>query len=212
MIVRDLARKAYGAAREAMEKGDYDMARAALRWARRADAGNALFIHAEAELERRVGNYYEAERLYRRLIDFAERSFGVGHINTVALTSRAIELYEEMGRPHQANLLRDRTIRELEPHSAANGSICALERFARLCIDGGRPTDALAIYVAALKRRQAVFGRTHSKVKECFSALMALRARIRAGSDPSGMHKPAASLGAEIIWRRREESSAALSA
>ena len=42
MFVKDLANKAFQAAREAMTQGDYEMARAALRWARRADSGNPL--------------------------------------------------------------------------------------------------------------------------------------------------------------------------
>ncbi|MCK5621080.1 MAG: hypothetical protein KAJ11_02230, partial [Alphaproteobacteria bacterium] len=152
MSAKDLANKAYKAACDAMTRGDHEMARAALRWARRADSGNPLYIHAEAVLAQKTGGYFEADRLYRRVADLAERTFGEGHIRNVAISAKMIGLYEEMGNAHEAEKLRHRVVDGLDRRSAADGSIHALDRLAEICLRAGRSADALAIYEAALAR------------------------------------------------------------
>jgi len=204
MLVRDLARKAYRAARESMANGDYELARAALRWARRADSGNPLYIHAEAELIRLTGNYHEADRLYRRLMDLAERAFGAGHVRTVALAGRMAELYEQMGREEQAATLRRRILDGLDMASTADGSVRTLDRIADICLKAGRSADALAIYTAALARRRAVFGEGHGRVDECLAAMKRLRVRDRMHSEHIAAGQSPAGLNSQIVWREDE--------
>ena len=198
MFAKDLANKAYHAARKALAEGDHDLARAAIRWARRADSGNPLYIHLEAELARKSGDRHEAERLYRRLADLAERTFGAGHIRNVAVLSGLIELYDEMGRHEEAAQLRERIIKNLDRHSAADSGIPALARAANICLQAERPADALSIFEAALKRRRSVFGENHPRVAECRRALQAVRARIRLNTADADSAVTASR--PEILW------------
>ena len=212
MFVNDLANKAFQAAREAMTQGDYEMARAALRWARRADSGNPLYIHAEAMLAQQTGGYHEADRLYRRVADLAERAFGAGHIRNIAVSARMIGLYEEMGNSRQADELRNRIIDGLDRDSAADGSVHALTRVAEICLQAGRASDALAIYEAALARRRQAFGDSHQRVNECLIALMRLRARVRRLAEAAAACEGVPAFTPEIVWRREERADTALSA
>lgn len=212
MSAKALANNAYKAAREAVDKGDYDMARAALRWARRADSGNPLYIHAEAVLAQKTGRPFEADRLYRRVADLAERTFGEGHIRNVAISAKMIGLYEEMGNIYAAEKLRDKVIDGLDRQSAAEGSIRALDRVAEICLLAGRSTDALAIYEAALARRRQIFGDVHHRVSECLVALTRLRARIRRLAEAAAARETPAPFQPEIVWRREEEAHQKLSA
>lgn len=210
MLVTDLARNAYRAARESMANGDYDLARAALRWARRADSGNPLYIHAEAELNRLTGNYHEADRLYRRIIDLAERAFGAGHVRTVALAGRMADLYDLMGREEQAATLRRRILNALDMTSAADASIQTLERIANICLQADRAVDALAIHTAALARRRAVFGEGHKRVEECLGAMKRLRLRIRMRSEHVATGEKATGLVSPIVRYNEEKMGRAL--
>jgi tetratricopeptide (TPR) repeat protein len=200
MFATNLANKAYKAARKALAEGDHDLARAAIRWARRADSGNPLYIHLEAVLARKSGDRHEAERLYRRLADLAERTFGAGHARYVAVLAGLIELYDEMGRHVEAARLRNHAIDRLDRQSAADSGISALMRMADICLHVGRTADALSIVDAALARRRSVFGNGHIRVDECRRALEALSARIRL--EPATARKPAAAFGPEILRRK----------
>lgn len=211
MSAKALANNAYKAAREAMDKGDYDMARAALRWARRADGGNPLYIHAEAMLAQKTGRPFEADRLYRRVADLAERTFGEGHIRNVAISAKMICLYEEMGNTYEAEKLRHRVIDGLDRQSAADSSVHSLDRVAEICLQAGRSSDALAIFEAALARRRQVFGDVHHRANECLVALTRLRARIRGLAEAAARETPAPFMP-EIVWRREAEAHLALSA
>lgn len=199
MFAKDLANKAYKAARRALAEGDYHLARAAIRWARRADSGNPLYIHLEAELARKFGDRHEAERLYRRLADLAERAFGAGHIRNVAVLSGLTELYDEMGRHDEAAQLRKRIINNLDRRSAADSGVPALARVANMCVRAGRGADALAIFDAALTRRRSVFGENHPRVVECRHALQALRARFRL--EPAAGKALESTFRHKILWR-----------
>lgn len=212
MFAKNLANKAFMAARDALAQGDYEMARAALRWARRADSGNPLYIHAEAILAQRTGGHHEADRLFRRALDIAERALGAGHIHNVAISSRMIALYEEMGLTDEAELLRHRIINHLDRKSAADGSVLALDRLAEICLQAGRSADALAIYQAALDRRRAAFGENHARVNECHVALTRLRARIRKLADTQSMRADRFIIRPEIVWRSEDKTKPRLSA
>ncbi len=210
MFAKDLANKAYKAARKALAEGDHDLARAAIRWARRADSGNPLYIHLEAVLARKSGDRHEAERLYRRLADLAERAFGGGHIRNVAVLSGLIELYDEMGRHDEATGLRNLVIDRLDLRSAADGGTPALMRITDICLQAGRTADALSVVDAALARRRSVFGDGHIRVKECQRALEALSARIR--MEPATEREPTAAFGPEVLWREDAGKDWAMSA
>ncbi|MEN8195916.1 MAG: tetratricopeptide repeat protein [Pseudomonadota bacterium] len=212
MRAKDLANKAYRAGRDAMAQGDHETARAALRWARRADSGNPLYIHAEAVLAHKTGGYFEADRLYRRVADLAERTFGEGHIRNVAISAKMIALYEEMGNAHEAEKLRHRVVDGLDRKSAADSSIHALDRLAEICLRAGRSADALAIYEAALARRRQAFGDVHERVSECLVALTRLRVRVRGLAEAAAARKALPAFEPKIVWRREEEAHSALSA
>lgn len=187
-----------------MANGDYELARAALRWARRADSGNPLYIHAEAELNRLTGNFHEADRLYRRLVDLAERAFGAGHVRTVSLAGRMAELRQQMGREEEAATLRRRILDALDMASAADGSVRTLDRIADICLQANRTADALAVYAAALARRRAVFGEGHSRVDECLAAMKRLRLRVRMQLEQPAASEVQAGLSSQVIWREDE--------
>jgi tetratricopeptide (TPR) repeat protein len=212
MFAKDLANKAFRAACNAQAEGNHELARAALRWARRADSGNPLYIYAEAILAQKTGGNFEADRLYRRVADLAERSFGEGHIRNVAISAKMIGLYEDMGNDYEADKLRHRIINGLDRESAADCTIRALDRVAEICLRAGRSADALAIYEAALARRRAVFGNVHDRVNECLAALIRLRTRIRSLSEAAAAREPRPAIEPRIVWRREEEVDSALSA
>jgi tetratricopeptide (TPR) repeat protein len=212
MSAKVLANKAYKAGRDAMAQGDHQTARAALRWARRADSGNPLYIHAEAVLAHRTGGYFEADRLYRRVADLAERTFGEGHIRNVAISAKMIALYEEMGNAYEAEKLRHRVVDGLDRKSAADGSIHALDRLAEICLRAGRSADALAIYEAALARRRQAFGDIHERVSECLVALTRLRVRVRRLAEAAAAREALPAFEPKVVWRRDKEAHSALSA
>jgi len=202
MNTKDLANKAYAAARDALAQGDYDMARAALRWARHADSGNPLYMLAEAVLAQRTGDHHEAELLYRRALDMAERAIGPGHMHNVAIAARLLALYEEAGRDDQARALQDRIIDGLDRASAADASIPALDRLAEICVRAGRAGEAIAIYQAAFERRSAVYGNGHRRAVECLVALTRLRARIRDLAEARAAQEEI--MQPRFIWRHEE--------
>jgi tetratricopeptide (TPR) repeat protein len=129
----NVAAKAYDAGHEAMSNGDFDVALDAFRWARSADHGNPAYINAEAVLAQRMGNLYEAEKLYLRAIDIAERAFGAGHSYTATVIYRLIGLYEKMGRHKQTRNLCNRIIDHLERDTVARGSIRRQRRIIEIC-------------------------------------------------------------------------------
>ncbi|MBE9552871.1 MAG: tetratricopeptide repeat protein, partial [Proteobacteria bacterium] len=100
----------------------------------------------------------------------------------------------------------------LDRKSAADGSICALDRLAEICLRAGRSADALAIYEAALARRRQVFGDVHDRVGECLVALTRLRVRVRRLAEAAAAREMPAPIRPEIVWRRKEEVDSALSA
>lgn len=212
MFVRDIANKAYHSGREAMSNGDYTMARAAFRWARRADSANPLYIHAEALLAQKMGNPHEADRLFRRVLDMAERAYGTGHYQNSIFTANLIDLYEQMDRPEQAASLREQAIDGLDRKTASFASTRALDRLAEICLMAGRSADALAIYESALARRVATFGDGHARVSECLIALTRLRARIRKLIETATAREIPSPFQPKIVWSREKEANPALSA
>ena len=174
-----LAAKAYAAGRTAMADGDFDMARTAFRWARRADSKNIRYVHAEAVLAQRTGNPYEAENLHRRVIDVAERTFGTGHPLTMPLVANLIGLYEQAGRASDAMSVRDRIIDELDLQMAAFSSVRALTKIAEICIDAGRGGEAIEIFQRAVDQRRKIYGDGHAKLSECLERMKEIRARTR---------------------------------
>lgn len=162
-----------------MARGDFDLARAAFRWARRADPGNPVYIHAEAALARRTGDLHEAERLFRRVIDIAERAFGAGDPRTAMIRDDLVELYLQMGRPGEARRLAAAIVDGLDRKAAARCSVRGLARIAGTCLRAGCPEEATLIYEQAGSWRRALFGDGHPKVDECRSAADALAARLQ---------------------------------
>lgn len=209
MLAGELARNAYRAGRAALMARDYGLARAALRWARRADSGNPLYIHAEAELAHRTGAYHEAERLYRRLEDLAERTFGRGHARVVAIRARLIALYRDMGRPEQATRLRLQTVAGLDRRTAADAGMPALQRLAELCLDAGRTDIAMELFEAALARRRSVFPDRHERVIECLSGLARLRRRIGRIALAAAARETDPAFRAELAWHGVEAGAVA---
>lgn len=170
--------RAYAAGQDAMARRDFDLARTAFRWARRADPGNPAYIHAEARLAERTGNFHEAERLYRRVIDLALRTFGEGDPRTAMAQAGLVRLYERAGRREDARSLAARIIDGLDRPAAARSSINALSRIAGICVSAGRPDDAMLIHWRANSYRRTAFGQGHAKVTECLAATNALAARL----------------------------------
>lgn len=171
--------RAYAAGRSAMARRDYDLARTAFRWARRADPGNPVYIHAEALLAERVGNPHEAERLFLRVIDVARRAFGAGDPRTAMVQGNLVRLYERMGRLDEARELAATIVGGLDRRAAAQGTVNGLSRIADICIRAGRADDAMLIHWQAVSARRTVFGHGHAKVTEILAATNALAARLQ---------------------------------
>ncbi len=213
----DVCAKAYATGLDAMKRRDFDLARTAFRWARRADPGNPVYIHAEAVLAQRSGNRHEAEKLYRRVIDVAERAFGAADPRTALVTGGLVFLYEKTGRGDEATAIARRVVDELDRGAVARAGIQTLARIAELCESAGRPGEAIDIYRLALAERRDIFGDRHPKVRECLVRMNALQVRImerkaaaRAPA-PAGADRPVTT--PRLVWRRREdEAGPALSA
>jgi len=169
--------RAFAAGRKALATGDVDLARAAFRWARRADPGNPLYIHGEAVVAHRTGNFHEAEYLYRRVLDMAMRAFGVGDPR-VALAARGlVELCREQGRHEEAQTLARFVADSLDRAAAARAGMAALSALARICNVTGRRDEALAVHRQALAFRRATFGNDHDKSRDCAAAILELKRR-----------------------------------
>lgn len=170
--------RAFGAGRVALATGDIDLARAAFRWARRADPGNPLYIHGEAVVAHRTGNFHEAEYLYRRVLDMAMRAFGVGDPR-VALAARGlVELCREQGRHEEARTLARFVVDSLDRPAAAQAGMAALSALARICTVTGRRDEALAVHRQALTFRRRTFGNGHDKSRTCAAAILELKRRM----------------------------------
>lgn len=166
--------RAFAAGREALAAGDYDLARAAFRWARRADPGNPLYIHGEAVVAEQTGNAWEAENLYRRVLDMAVRAFGIGDPRTALIVRDLVELYEEQGRHDEAWMLSAHTINRLDREAAARSGIRVLGCLAEICARSGRLDCAKDLYRDAISLRSEIYGKDSRKVEECLRAIAVL--------------------------------------
>ena len=175
-----VAAKAFMAGREAMARGDFEMALTAFRWARRADSGNPVYIHAEATLAHKMHNYHESENLYRRVIDVAVRAFGAGDPRTATIALGLAQLYEEMGRRDEARDLCGHIVDNLDRESAAIGGVRSLARITEICDRAGRLDDAMQIHLRVAAFRRGVFGDRHYKMGECTIAIAELKKLMKA--------------------------------
>lgn len=174
----NVARRAYASGREALAQGDLDMARAAFRWARRADPGNPLYIHGEAAVACRTGNYHEAEHLYRRVLDLATRAFGAGDPRVAVAARGLIELREEHGQEEEAWSLGEYILDSLDRDAAAQTGVTVLSALVNICDTTARLGDAVDIHRRALAWRIRTFGEDHYKVHECNIAIAELNRLI----------------------------------
>lgn len=150
--VANAAAKAYDAGQEAMSNGDFEAALGAFRWARSADNGNPAYIHAEAVLAQRTGSHDEAEKLYLRVIDIAERALGGRHSYTTTVTYGLIGLYVIMGRNTQARIFCNRIIDNLDRDTVARSSISRQRRIMEICRRAKHLGDAMHMYESSLVR------------------------------------------------------------
>lgn len=170
--------RAYAAGRQALARRDYTAARTAFRWARRADPGNPLYIHGEAVVAHRTGNFYEAEHLYRRVLDLAMRAFGAGDPR-VALAARGlVELCRQQGRFEEAWTLGKYVVDSLDRNAAARSGTAVLSALVKICDATGRLDAALVLHRQALAWRSRVYGEGHYKVQECIIAIAELNRLI----------------------------------
>lgn len=181
--------RAFAAGREALGNRDYDLAYAAFRWARRADPGNPLYLHGEAVVAHRTGNAYEAENLYRRVLDMAIRSFGIGDPRTMLVARDLVEFYQSVGRHDEAWMIGARIIDNLDRTAVVQSGIRILACLTEICALAGRLEDAMEIHRDAMAWRRRTFGEGHYKVDECvigiaeLGRLMGARARKLARSN-----------------------------
>lgn len=185
-----VAAKAFMAGRDAMTQGDFEMALTAFRWARRANSGNPVYIHAEAVLARKMHNYHESENLYRRVIDLAVRAFGAGDPRAAVITLGLAELYREMGRHDQARDLCVHIVDNLDRGAAATGGIRSLNSITLICQRAGRLDDAMQLHLQATAYRRKVFGGRHYKVGECVIGIAELNKLMRARKRAAEMQNP----------------------
>jgi len=180
-----VATRAYAAGRKALAEGDLDLARAAFRWARRADPGNPLYIHGEAKLAEKSGNLHEAEKLYRRVLDMAIRAFGIGDPRTNLVARSLIGLLEDNGRDEEAWEIADVLLDNLDQDAAVRAGVLTLAALVGIYDTAARLGDAMALHRRALAWRKAQFGEDHHKVHECRIAVAELdRLIVRRGQVP----------------------------
>jgi tetratricopeptide (TPR) repeat protein len=171
MAARNTPVKAYRAGQEAMQGGDFKSAQTSFLWASTLDPDNALYIHAAAGAACRMGQYREAEGLYRKAVALAERTIGVGQPRVALVAYSLVELYENQGRIDEASQLSDRVVRELDRDEAIHANSQTLRRLAELYRKARRPDTGEALYRDALAWRQRVFGAGHAKVSDCRAGL-----------------------------------------
>jgi hypothetical protein len=167
--------RAFAAGREALTQGDTDLARAAFRWARRADPGNPLYIHGEAVVAHRTGNFHDAEYLYRRVLDMAMRAFGTGDPRVAIAAQGLVDLCREQGRHEEAETLVRFLVDSLDRRTAARAGMATLSALARICDATGRRNAALAVHGQALVWRRGIFGEHHDKTRDCAAAIDGLK-------------------------------------
>lgn len=163
--------KAYRAGQDAMRVRDFRLAKTSFLWASTLDPENALFVHAAAGAACGLGQYREAEGLYRKAIALAERTIGPGQPQVALVAYSLVELYENQGRIDEARQLSDRVVRELDREQAIHANSQSLGRLAALCRKACRPEAGEALYREALSWRRQVFGPDHAKVADCEAGL-----------------------------------------
>ena len=205
-----ISANAFRAGRDAMLNGDFEMALTAFRWARRADSGNPVYIHAEAVLARKMHNYHESENLYRRVIDVAARAFGPSDPRTATIALGLVELYEEMGRHDEARGLSIHIVDNLDRQAAAMGSVRSLNRIAEICHRADRPEDAMRIHWRAVAYRRKVFGHGHAKVGELRAGIAALRKRASSARAARPVADAIAPLSPALLMRQPRDTGAAM--
>jgi len=185
-----VARRAYAAGRTALADSDFDLARAAFRWARRADPGNPLYIHGEAVLAEKSGNLHEAEKLYRRVLDMAIRAFGAGDPRTGLVARSLIGLLEDNGREEEAWEIADFLLDNLDQDAAAQANVLTLAALVGIYDTAARLGDAVALHRRALAWRKAQFGEGHYKVHECRIAVAELDRLVARRGQVSSLDLP----------------------
>jgi len=171
MAARNAPAKAYRAGQESMQAGDFKSAQTSFLWASTLEPDNALYIHAAAGAACRMGQYREAEGLYRKAVTAAEKTMGAGQPRVALVAYSLVELYENQGRIDEACQLSERVVRELDRDEAIHANSQTLGRLAELCRKARRPDAGEALYRDALAWRQRVFGPDHAKVADCRAGL-----------------------------------------
>lgn len=163
--------KAYRAGQEAMSRGDLQSAKTSFHCARTLEPKNANFILAAASAASRMGEFTEAEALYREAIACAGETVGAGHPLVAVTAHGLVEMYESQGRADDAEALSKQTISVLDREEAAHANGENLARMAVLFVKAGRPEEAEQLYRSALDYRRKRFGDSHNKVKKCEAEL-----------------------------------------
>jgi tetratricopeptide (TPR) repeat protein len=171
MVDRIATAKVYKAGQDAMLASDFRAAKTSFLWASSLEPENVLFIHAAAGAACRLGQYREAEGLYRKAIGLAERTTGVGQPQVALVAYSLVELYENQGRVDEAWQLSERVVRELDREQAIHANSQSLGRLAALCHKALGPEAAEVLYRDALAWRRQVYGPDHAKVADCEAGL-----------------------------------------
>lgn len=171
MADRIATARVYKAGQDAMLAGDIRSAKTSFLWASTLEPENVLFIHAAAGAACRLGQYREAEGLYRKAITLAERTSGAGQPQVALVAYSLVELYENQGRVDEARQLSERVVRELDREQAVHANSQSLGRLAALCRKALGPEAAEALYRDALSWRRQVYGPDHAKVADCEAGL-----------------------------------------
>ena len=113
------------------------------------------------------GRYAEAEPLYKRALEIAQKTFGEEDPNVVAIDlNNLADLYRQQGRYAKAELLFKRALEIGENVLGKEHPDVAdrVNNLALVCFDQGRYTEAERLYRRALKAFEMAFGQEHGKV------------------------------------------------
>lgn len=171
MACANAAAKAYRAGQAAMARGDYQLALSSFMWASTLEPDMAMFLHATAGAFKKLGDYHEAEQLYRKSVDIAESTLSVGHPLVAVAAYNLVELYETQERFEEAQTLSTRVTGALDQSEAIQTNNRNLPRLAHLLVRANRRADGEKLLRKALADRKKTFGADSSNAASCRAAL-----------------------------------------
>ena len=157
--------------------------------------------------------YAEAEPLFKRALEIAEKEFGKEHLHTGQMLSNLGGVYREQGRYEEAELLFKRSVAILEKQSGADseGTAISLSELGQLHIRQGRFAEAEQVLQRALDIIEKRLGKNHVRTSIALDNLAALYSTTDRFEDAERLFKRSLEITNKELGKDQPESATTMS-